>query len=520
MPRKRASRTKRARKPSLVAALKRPAAYDHDVAAVRVAETHISWVFLTGAYAYKVKKPVKFSFLDFSTLERRRRFCEEELRLNRRLAPQLYLGVVPIGGDPKAPRVGAEPALEYAVKMREFPEDARLDRRLEAGALAAEPLRAFGMRLAAFHAAQPPLAPRAAAASATAAARDNFTELAAHLRARELREFDALREWTDERAATSAPLFERRAALGRYRECHGDLHLENLLWLDGEVLAFDALEFNAELREIDVASEVAFLAMDLRAHGRADLACEFLTAYLEAGGDYEALEVLRFYLVYRALVRAKVRALKAAQKSAEAGRAEIGPYLDTARELVAPRTPLLVITHGLSGSGKTHVTQALIGALRAVRVRSDLERKRLHGLEAGARTGSAVGAGLYDPGATERTYARLGEVAATALRNGFDAIVDATFLRRAERAAFARLAADTRARFAILDCSAPDEVLRRRIVARSTAGRDASEANLAVLDRQVAEQEPLDADEQAAAVRVATDSPLDLPAALAALRRR
>lgn len=519
-PRKRASRTKRARKPSLIAALERPSAYDHDVASVRVAETHISWVFLTGAYAYKVKKPVKFSFLDFSTLERRRRFCEEELRLNRRLAPQLYLGVVPIGGEAKALRVGAEPALEYAVKMREFPDDARLDRRLEAGALEPEPLRAFGARLAAFHAAQPPLAPRAATARATAAARGNFTELAEHLRARELRELDALREWTDERAGSIEPLIESRVALGRYRECHGDLHLENLLWLDGEILAFDALEFNAELREIDVASEAAFLAMDLQAHGRADLAYEFLAAYLEAGGDYEALEVLRFYLVYRALVRAKVRALKAAQKSAEAGRAELKPYFDTARELVAARTPLLVITRGLSGSGKTYVTQALIGALRAVRVRSDLERKRLHGVDALARTGSSVGAGLYEPRATERTNARLAEVAATALRNGFDAIVDATFLRRAEREAFARLAADARARFAILDCTAPEAVLRSRIEARAAAGRDASEADLAVLDRQLVGLEPLAADEQAAAVRVATDARLDVPRLLAALTHR
>jgi aminoglycoside phosphotransferase family enzyme/predicted kinase len=520
MPRKRASRTKRARKPSLVAALERPEAYDHEVASVRVAETHISWVFLTGAYAYKVKKPVKFSFLDFSTLERRHRYCEEELRLNRRLAPQLYLGVVPIGGDAKAPRVGAEPALEYAVKMREFPDDARLDRRLEAGALDAEALRAFAERLAAFHAALPALTPTDAAARAVAAARANFIEIAEHLRARELRDLDGLREWTEDRAASIAPLVDRRAADGRYRECHGDLHLENLLSLDGEILAFDALEFDPKLREIDVASEASFLAMDLRAHGRADLAHEFLSAYLESSGDYDSLDVLRFYLVYRALVRAKVRALKAAQRSAEAGRGEVGPYLDTARALVAPHPPLLLITHGLSGSGKTHVTQALIGPLRAVRVRSDLERKRLHGLEAGAQTGSAVGAGLYDPRATERTYARLAEVAATALRNGFDAIVDATFLRRAERAAFARLAADARARFAILDCSAPEEVLRRRIVARSAAGRDASEANLAVLDHQLADREPLAADEQAAAVRVAADVEPDIPALLAALARR
>jgi len=520
MPRKRATRTRPPRKPSLVAALARPAAYDHDVASVRVAETHISWVFLTGEYAYKVKKPVKFSFLDFSTLERRHRFCKEELRLNRRLAPQLYLAVVPIGGDDKAPRVGAEPAIEYAVKMREFPDAARLDRRLEAGALTPEPLRAFGARLARFHADQPPLNPRQAAASAIAAALGNFDELRASLPSRELRELAALRTWTEERAASIAPAIERRAALGRYRECHGDLHLENLLMLAGEIIAFDALEFDARLRETDVMSEASFLAMDLAAHGRADLAYDFLTAYLEASGDYDGLDVLRFYAVHLALVRTKVRALKAAQKSATPRHAALAPYLETARDFVAPRTPLLIITHGLSGSGKTHVTQALIGGLRAVRVRSDLERKRLHGLDASAHSGSAVGGGLYDSQSTARTYARLAEVAAAAVRNGFAAIVDATFLRRAERDAFARVAAQHGARFAILDCVAPKEVLRRRIAARAAENRDASEANLEVLDHQLAEHDPLGADEQRAAIRVPTDAPLEISKLLAALARR
>jgi aminoglycoside phosphotransferase family enzyme/predicted kinase len=520
MPRKRATRSRSPRKPSLVAALLRPAAYDPGVESVRVAETHISWVFLTGEYAYKVKKPVKFPFLDFSTLERRHRFCEEELRLNRRLAPQLYLAVVPIGGDDKAPRVGVEPAIEYAVKMREFPEGARLDRLVAAGAVAPEALRAFGERLARFHAEQPPLSPSQAAASALAAALENFDELRATLPARDQRELAALRNWTEERAASIAPTIERRAAFGRYRECHGDLHLENLLMHDTQILAFDALEFDARLRETDVISEASFLTMDLAAHGRADLGYDFLTAYLETSGDYDGLDVLRFYAVHLALVRTKVRALKAAQKSAPPGRSALAPYLETARDFVARRTPLLVITHGLSGSGKTHVTQALIGGLRALRVRSDLERKRMHGLDATARSGSAVGSGLYDSGSTARTYARLADVATAAMRNGFDAIVDATFLRRTEREALSRIAKQHNARFVILDCVAPEEVLRRRIAARATESRDASEASLAVLDHQLSEQDPLGADEQRATIRVPTDAPLDVSKLLAAFARR
>ncbi len=500
---------------ALVEALKKPAAYGDRVAKVRVAETHISWVFLTGEFAYKIKKPIKLPFLDFSTLELRRHFCDEELRLNQRLAPNLYLGVVPIGGKPSSPRVGAEPAIEFAVKMRQFPDDARLDRRLAATDLAPA-LRAFAANLARFHSGLPPLAPHGARADAIAAMRDNFAVLEKQVPPAEL---EPLRAWTERCANAIGPLLERRGTRGRYRECHGDLHLENLLLLDGEIVAFDALEFDPKLREIDVASEAAFPVMDLLAHDRPGLGYTFLTAYLEAGGDYDGLDVLRFYMVHRALVRAKVRAIKAEQKAAESGRDAIAPYLATARALVAPHVPLLVITHGLSGSGKTHVTDALIGGLRAVRARSDLERKRLLGLAPDARTGSAVGAGIYDAASTKHTYTRLAEIAATALRAGFDAIVDATFLLRAERAQFRAVADQAGARFAILDCDAPESVLRDRVARRERAHSDASEAGLAVLDRQLADREPLGQDEARHAVRVATDRALDCDALLAGLAR-
>jgi predicted kinase len=248
--------------------------------------------------------------------------------------------------------------------------------------------------------------------------------------------------------------------------------------------------------------------MDLVAHGRPDLAFTFLNRYFETSGDYAGIEVLRFYLVYRALVRAKVQAIKAAQRG-EAQRSEaLEPYLGTATTLAHRRQPLLVIAHGLSGSGKTFITDELVGRLPALRVRSDVERKRLHGLAADARTNSGVGQGLYGDAASRATYAALAATADRALRHGFDAIVDATFLRRRERAELQQVAAANAARFAILECVATERELRKRIAARAAAGRDASEANFAVLDRQLITREPLAPWERRAAVRVDTERPL------------
>lgn len=486
---------------SLVEALKSPKCYPHDVGEIRLVETHISWVLLTGRYAYKLKKPLKLPFLDFSTRARRRHFCAEELRLNRRLAPELYLGVVPIGGSPAAPRVGRKPAIEYAVKMRQFDTRAELDEVLARGELPHTALEEFATVLARFHGALPPVKVGHAAAAIRASALDNFATLEHYERGTARRDLHVLRAWTERESGSLAAVFGRRAAEGRHRECHGDLHLKNLLYSDGAVVAFDALEFDRKLREIDVVSEVAFLAMDLCAARRADLAFRFLNRYFEASGDYDGIAVLRFYLVYRALVRAKVDAIKSAQTRRSRRN---DTYLRTARKLAAPARPLLLVTHGLSGSGKTHVTNELVARLPALRVRSDLERKRLHGLAALARTGSAVGQGLYGAVASRRTYAALAAAADRLLRHGFNAVVDAAFLRRAERLAFRQVAAANGARFAILHCAAPEAELERRIARRAAEGRDASEATFAVLDQQLRDREPLDRAELRATVRVAT----------------
>jgi hypothetical protein len=497
---------------ALVERLRDPARYPHPVDRVELIETHISWVLLAGDYAYKLKKPVDLGFLDFSTLAARKRCCEEELRLNRRTAPALYLEVIPIGGTPEEPRPGALPAIEYAVKMRRFDQDARLDRVAKRGALAPALVDALAAAIAEFHARverAPPGSEWGAPERLLAFCEQNFETLEtmeplADAPA-DFEHLESLRTWTRHEFTARRERFVERRHAGFVRECHGDLHLGNIALIDGAPVAFDCIEFNPDLRWIDVQSEVAFLVMDLLDHRLEAAAWRCLDRYLGATGDYEGLAVLRFYLVYRALVRAKVAALRAGQPDLDAAArarvaAERRGYFELARRLADAARPAIVLMHGLSGSGKTTVAQALLERLGAVRVRSDVERKRLHGLDARARSGAGLDAGLYAPEATLRTYGRLAEAARAIVDAGVTAIVDAASLRRADRAAFRDLARELGVPFAIATCEAPRTALRERVAARARAGADASEATAEVLERQLVTQEPLDADERAEAV--------------------
>lgn len=485
----------------LVRALQDPGLYGHAVSGFQVLETHISWVILTGEYAYKLKKAVNFGFLDFSTLEKRRLYCSEELRLNRRFAPELYLDVICVTGAVEQPALnGAGEALEYAVRMRQFPQEGLLSRIAADGKLSAADVDALTALVTQMHA-------RAGIAEAAGEygapqeihhwVMENFEQIRPSLATGRQRDrLAVLEHWCERQFTLRKWLLQERRQGGSVRECHGDLHLGNLALVNGRITPFDCIEFNPRLRWIDVMSEVAFLMMDVHDRGYPALAYRFLNGYLEVSGDYGGTRVLPYYLVYRALVRAKVAILRLAQADLEAAARdtvweEYDSYLALAEAYTAPRKPAIIITHGVSGSGKSWWAAQLAEALGAIRVRSDVERKRMYGLARDADTGSGTGGGIYSNQAGLQTYERLARLASEIVDAGYPVIVDAAFLRRAERERFQRLAEELEASFVVLHFQATMDVLQRRIRERRVEGSDPSEAGIEVLESQLGSQEPL-----------------------------
>lgn len=492
------------RQARLVAALVQELAKHTPATHLRLLETHISYVLLTGQYAYKIKKAIDLGFLDFTSLSARQFYCDEELRLNRRLAPDLYLDVTTIGGpleQPTLPAIG--PALEYAVKMREFSQEELADQLLASGKLSVEDVDDLARRIAEFHS-QVAVAdgdmhfgePKRVIAPIL----QNFKQIKAlSMRREQVDVLEVIRAWTLRRYAALEPLLLERKAQGFVRECHGDLHFGNIARIDGAMTIFDCIEFNQDLRWIDVIDEIAFIMMDLEYRGRVDYSWRLLNRYLELTGDYNGVRLLDFYQVYRALVRAKVALLRSAQKNSTdqqvAATTDFAAHLRLATAYTRPRGAALVITHGLPGSGKTTATQGLLEKMGAIRIRSDVERKRLFGLAPMSRTDSSLGRGIYSMQAGEQTYTRLAQLSAMLLEAGCRVIVDATFLSREERERFRVIAQDKDCGFIILNVQAPVDTLRGRVAARERTPGDASEAGPAVLEHQLARYEPLAGDE-------------------------
>jgi len=482
----------------LVEALTRPDAYPHRPPAVEVGHTHISHLFFAGDRVYKVKRPVDLGFLDFTTLERRHRFCREEVRLNRRLTPETYLGVVPVTRAPDgALRVEGEgEVVEWAVAMRLLPRERMLDRLLERGEVDNGQMQALAELLADFHARAPtgegvdrygtpdavaelvlgnlaeldpyvgPLEGSAAPGAVLSPERRSF--LAARLRAFTERERE---------------LLQRRVEGGRIREGHGDLHAANICYADAQIAIYDCIEFSAAFRCGDVAADLAFLSMDVAHRGYPAFARYLVRAYALCAQDRELRRLVPFYAAHRALVRAKVAAIGAGDASApDAERAarhlEALAYVDRATGFALP--PALLLTCGLPASGKSWLGHRLARPLDAAVHRSDVRRKRLARAARAARTESGFDRGAYTPEMTERTYRDLLERAVKSLLAGRSVVVDATFARRDHRAAFVDAAARLGAPWLLVHSTASEARTAERMARRAGDAREPSEADFAV----------------------------------------
>lgn len=505
----------------LLDALRRPDFYPHPVSSIQIIETHISWVILTGTYAYKMKKPVNFGFLDFTTLEARRHFCEQELLLNQRMAPELYLEVLAITGSEQNPQLaGSGAPVEYLLKMREFPQEQLLAQVQARGALTAAHIDALAQQIGGFHLSIAPVAADHALNTPQAIVApmyQNFEQIRPLLQEpQDLQQLEALSQWTESSIQRLWPVLEQRCQQGMVRACHGDLHLGNAVLLDDRVVLFDCIEFNEPFRIIDIASDAAFLVMDLEDRGLNAQANRFINAWLELTGDYNALLVLNLYKAYRALVRAKVSLFRLYQEQdAEQRQAVLSQYrayAQLAESYSHIPFPFLAVTCGVSAVGKSSVALKIVEELGAIRLRSDVERKRVFG--------ALTTEQLYSPHTTEQTYQHLHQLAAQILSAGFSVVLDATYLKLAQRQAAAEVAEGTGAPFVIVDCHASEALLAQWLAERQAQGVDPSDATLEVIHAQQASREPLTAAELPYSLSIDTQHSSHFDELIVSLRRR
>ena len=519
----------------LIDGLSRPAAYEQAPDVVEVRQTHVSTVFLAGDYAYKIKKPVNFGFLDFTELERRHQVCLDEVRLNRRLAPRVYLGVVPIVRSPKGLMVdGKGDAVEWAVKMRRLPDDATLQSAMERGELTQEQLDAVAERMASFH--------RSADRGAHIAAFGKFDVVAGNARenfAQAAHEvgltvsapvFEELRNLTEAKLTDARSLIEERAARGLPCDGHGDLRLEHVYLFPSEpppndLVIIDCLEYSERFRFADPVNDIAFATMELELAGRSDAGRRFAEAYFRFSGDDEGHRLLPFYVAYRSIVRGKVRGLELREAEIPAERRAKSLARAKAHFLLAlgvlappPRRPLLALVAGLPGTGKSTLARALAERAGFEVIRSDVVRKEAAGLFANEGAKSTWKSGLYADEWTRRTYEEVRSRAEKALFEGKRVVVDASFGRETLRIDLLEAARALAVPAVLFVCDAPSDLVRARLDSRRD---DASDADVMIYEAARRAWEPFGPKTESAVVRVdATDAAGACEQALTALRQR
>ncbi|MGB0467367.1 MAG: AAA family ATPase [Pontibacterium sp.] len=486
---------------TLIDRLSQAEAYPHPVQTIQVIETHISWLFLTGDYAYKVKKPVNFGFLDFTSLEKRKFYCEEELRLNQRLAPDIYKTVVPIGGSPEAPEIGGESEpFEYAVKMSQFNPAQRLDRLLQAKRFEAHWIDTLAEQIADFHSRIPRVAagsPWGEPETIWQVVSDNFLHIGEVINEPDdWQQLQQLSNYGAQSFRELSTLIQARKTNGQIRECHGDLHLANITLFNDELRLFDCIEFNLQFRWIDTLCDLAFLLMDLEANKQFRWANRCLNRYLELGGDYDGIPLLNFYKAYRAMVRAKVAVIGENKNFAE-----LRHYMGLTEGYTRPPQPVLYLMHGVSGTGKSHFSQQLLDAIGAIRVRSDVERKRLY--RELCLKGEKLD--LYGAEMNVRTFHRLQDITGALIKAGYSVIVDATFIRYRTRQSYLELSQQLSVPTRIISCQCEQKLIEARLKKRVIEGLDASDADVSVMHQQQEHQQALSDEELDYTIVVDTD---------------
>ncbi|MEJ2180909.1 MAG: AAA family ATPase [Gammaproteobacteria bacterium] len=505
--------------PNIINPLKVSLCRLHGVSQVQLIETHISWILLTGNIVYKLKKPVDLGFVDFTTLEKRRHFCFEELRLNKRLAPELYIDVVTITGDADSVNVNGDgPIIDYAVRLNQFDLNNQFDILISHHKLSLDHIKELASIIADFHGAinqAEPGSQYGEAQTIHSITSDNYKHCLELLHEpQDIQRINILKAWSDMEFVKIHDHLVTRKRDGFIRECHGDLHLGNIALYKDKITPFDCIEFNPEFRWIDVISEVAFLVMDLVARGRQDMAALFLNDYLTQTGDFYGLTCLRYYLVYRSMVRAKVEIIRTSQTKREPRHEHTAlsnyyHFVGLASTFSHSEKPVLIITHGLSGSGKSTIARQLQQFVFSIHLRSDVERKRLYDLQPTDKSDSAIEQGIYTKEASRKTYDKLLALTDSVIRSNWNVIVDATFLHQRDRNRFRELAIQLHATFIILDCAAPQTSLEQRIISRAAEPGAVSEATLDVLHQQLSIDQPVADYEQKYCIELDTDHAID-----------
>ena len=463
-----------ARPAEIVNSLLDPGVYPEKVDRVELVQTQISLVFLAGDYAYKLKKPVNLGFLDYTTPERRRYFCEREVELNRRLCPEVYLGVVPINYDGSGINLAGQGyTIDYAVKMVRLPHDRMMDELLERNLVTNEMAEQIARRMVEFHA-RAVTSPFISAFGDIEAIRINVEEnFAQTIQYTGLtitgQQYQRIKEYTEAELRDKAGVFKQRVSGGRIRDGHGDLHSRNICFAD-RLCIYDCIEFNDRFRYGDVTADIAFLAMDLDHFGRADLSRDFVRAYIEDSRDTGIRDILRFYKCYRAYVRGKVSSFESADaatsesarmKATETARA----YFELAESYTRSR-PFLIITVGLTGTGKSTLANLLARRLGLTVISSDIMRKKLASIPLTEHRFEEMESGIYSASFSRMTYEKLFSEAREILSQGDPVILDASFIRGEDREKALRLAEEVQAEFAVVECILDEATVRQRLEQR------------------------------------------------------